>query len=79
MVVSTGPRMYCVASKLLSTEGGGCRINRKSDQYNSGDEVQKVAKKRTSSENLFGIGDNFQVKKARNVFNVHCWKEKQLL
>ena len=48
-IVSTGPRMYCIASKLFTTEGSGCRINGKGDQYNSGDEVQKVAKKRTSS------------------------------
>ena len=66
---------HCLASKLCSTEGGGCRINGKSGQINGSNEVQKVAKRRTFSEKA-EIGDSFQVNNAGIASNVHCWKEK---
>ena len=62
---------------MFSTEGG-CRINGKSGQFNRSNKVQKVAKKRTTSENVW-IGDIFQVNNAGIASNVHCWKEKTAL
>jgi len=69
---------HCIASKLLCTEDGGCRINGKSGQFNGSNEVQKVAKQRTPSEKV-GIGDSFQVNNAGIASNVHCWKERTTL
>ena len=68
---------HCIASKLVSTQGGGCRINGKSGQFNGSNEVQKVAKTRTPSEKI-GIGDSFKVNNAGIASNVHCWKEKTI-
>ena len=71
-----GDNVSCIASKLFSTESGGCRINGKNGHVNGNNEVQKVAEKHISSERVFQIGDSFQVNNTGLGLNVHCWKEK---
>ena len=64
-------RRHYIASKLFSTEGGGCRTNGKSGQCNGSNEVQKEAKQCKPSEKV-GIGDSLQVNNAGIASNVHC-------
>ena len=61
---------HCTASKLFSTEGGGCRINGKSAQF-CGSNVQKVGHNCTPPE-MVGISDSFKVNNAGIACIVHC-------
>ena len=72
-------KRHCIASNLNSTECGGCRMNGKGGKFNGSNEVEKGAKKRSSSIKLSGVGDKVQENNTGKVSDVHCWKEKTTL
>ena len=70
---------HCIASKLISTQGGNCRVNKNGGKFLEINEAEKVVRKRMSSEKESAIGDNVQLINAGNNPNVHCCKGKPTL
>ena len=70
---------HCIASKLISTKGGNCRVNEKDGNFLGSNEAQKVVRKHTTSEKESAIGDNVKLINAGNNPNVHYCKGKPTL
>ena len=68
---------HCIASKLISTQGGNCRVNENDCKFLGSNEAQKVVRKHTSSEKDCAIGDKVKLINAGNNSYMHCCKGKQ--